>query len=74
MDDAQKWLEDFWDIVNEPIKDFVARTGLSISDFSEQNNINTRTMQHWVAGERTCPQYVRFAYARLYNLIDVKYF
>ena len=73
LDEGEKWLGDFWNIVNEPMKDFITRTGLTVTEFAAQNNINIRTVRHWTAGERACPQYVRFAYAKLYNLIDVDY-
>lgn len=74
MDNAKRKLERLWNVVNEPMKDFIAQTELTPANFSTQNCISARTVQHWVAGERACPTYARFAYARLYNLIDMTYF
>lgn len=41
------------------IKEIRSLTGLSQQKFGDKYNIPLRTIQHWEAGTRSCPVYVR---------------
>lgn len=68
--DAEKArLSTIWDLAHLPMRDLVARTGLSQTAFAKRAGIPRRTVQGWCLGERDCPTYVRFLLAEHYGLL-----
>ena len=68
--DAEKArLSTIWDLAHLPMRELVARTGLSQTAFAKQAGIPRRTVQGWCLGARDCPEYVRFLLAEHYGLI-----
>ena len=68
--DAEKArLSTIWDLAHLPMRELVARTGLSQTAFAKQAGVPRRTVQDWCGGKRACPTYVRFLLAEHYNLL-----
>ena len=68
--DAEKArLSTIWDLAHLPMRELVARTGLSQTAFAKCAGIPLRTVQNWCAGSRGCPAYVRFLLAEHYKLL-----
>lgn len=68
--DAEKArLSTIWDLAHLPMRELVARTGLSQTAFAKQAGVPLRTVQGWCLGERDCPVYVRFLLAEHYKLL-----
>lgn len=68
--DAEKArLSTIWDLAHLPMRELVARTGLSQTTFAKQAGIPLRTVQDWCCEKRACPAYVRFLLAEHYGLI-----
>lgn len=40
------------------IKELQEKSGMNLTEFSKFFNIPYRTLQHWVHGERKCPDYI----------------
>ena len=59
-----------WAAVNAPFSDFLSALGLTQTELSRRYSIPLRTVQHWAAGDRECPVYVRLMLARLCGLIE----
>lgn len=68
--DAEKArLSTIWDLAHLPVRELVARTGLSQTAFAKQAGVPLRTVQGWCLGERDCPRYVRFLLAEHFGLL-----
>lgn len=68
--DAEKArLSAIWDMAHLPMRELVARTGLSQTAFAKQAGIPLRTVQDWCCEKRECPAYVRFLLAEHYKLL-----
>ncbi len=68
--DAEKArLSTIWDLAHLPMRELVARTGLSQTAFAKQAGVPRRTVQDWCGEKRACPAYVRFLLAEHYNLL-----
>lgn len=68
--DAEKArLSTIWDLAHLPMRELVARTGLSQTAFAKQAGIPLRTVQDWCGEKRACPAYVRLLLAEHYNLL-----
>lgn len=68
--DAEKArLSSIWDMARLPMRELVARTGLSQTAFAKQAGVPRRTVQDWCGGKRACPAYVRFLLAEHYKLL-----
>lgn len=68
--DAEKArLSAIWDLAHLPMRELVARTGLSQTAFAKQAGVPRRTVQDWCGGKRACPTYVRFLLAEHYKLL-----
>ena len=68
--DAEKArMSTIWDLAHLPMRELVARTGLSQTAFAKQAGIPLRTVQDWCSEKRACPTYVRFLLAEHYNLL-----
>lgn len=68
--DAEKArLSTIWDLAHLPMRELVARTGLSQTAFAKQAGVPLRTVQDWCGEKRACPTYVRFLLAEHYNLL-----
>ena len=68
--DAEKArLSSIWDMAHLPMRELVARTGLSQTAFAKQAGVPLRTVQDWCGEKRACPAYVRFLLAEHYNLL-----
>lgn len=68
--DAEKArLSTIWDLAHLPMRELVARTGLSQTAFAKQAGVPRRTVQDWCGEKRACPTYVRFLLAEHYNLL-----
>lgn len=59
-----------WDIAHLSFNDIVAASGASLTDFAARYAIPYRTAQHWTAGDRECPPYVRLLLAKVEDLCD----
>lgn len=46
-------------------RDFLAALGLTQTECARRFSIPLRTVQHWAAGDRDCPAYVRLMMAEL---------
>lgn len=40
------------------IKTLIERSGMNLTEFGKYFKIPYRTLQHWVHGERKCPEYL----------------
>lgn len=69
LDAEEARLSAIWDMAHLPMRELVARTGLSQTAFAKQAGIPRRTVQDWCGEKRTCPTYVRFLLAEHYNLL-----
>ena len=68
--DAEKArLARIWDAAHLPMREFVARTGLSQTAFAKGAGIPLRTVQDWCGARRSCPSWVRFLLAEHYRLL-----
>ena len=68
--DAEKTkLSRIWDLARLPMRELVARTGLSQTAFAKQAGIPRRTVQDWGGEKRACPTYVRFLLAEHFGLL-----
>ena len=68
--DAEKAkLSAVWDVAHLPMRELVARTGLSQTAFAKQAGVPLRTVQDWCGEKRACPAYVRFLLAEHYKLL-----
>ena len=68
--DAEKArLSTIWDLAHLPMRELVARTGLSQTAFAKRTGIPLRTVQNWCVSTRDCPAYVRFLLTEHYGLI-----
>ena len=68
--DAEKTkLSTIWDLAHLPMRELVARTGLSQTAFAKQAGVPRRTVQDWCCEKRACPAYVRFQLAEHYGLL-----
>lgn len=68
--DAEKArLSTIWDLAHLPMRELVARTGLSQTTFAKRAGVPRRTVQDWCGEKRACPAYVRFLLAEHYNLL-----
>ena len=68
--DAEKArLSTIWDLAHLPMRELVARTGLSQTAFAKQAGVPRRTVQDWCGEKRACPTYVRFLLAEHYKLL-----
>lgn len=69
LDAEEARLSAIWDMAHLPMRELVARTGLSQTAFAKQAGIPRRTVQDWCGEKRACPTYVRFLLAEHYNLL-----
>lgn len=68
--DAEKArLSTIWDVAHLPMRELVARTGLSQTAFAKRAGVPYRTLQGWCCCTRECPVYVRFLLAGYYKLL-----
>lgn len=68
--DAEKArLSSIWDVAHLPMRELVARTGLSQTAFAKQAGVPLRTVQDWCGEKRACPTYVRFLLVEHYKLL-----
>ena len=68
--DAEKArLSTIWDLAHLPMRELVARTGLSQTAFAKQAGVPRRTVQDWCCEKRACPAYVRFLLVEHYKLL-----
>lgn len=68
--DAEKArLSTIWEVAHLPMRELVARTGLSQTVFAKRAGVPYRTLQGWCGCTRECPVYVRFLLAEHYNLL-----
>lgn len=68
--DAEKArLSAIWDLAHLPMRELVARTGLSQTAFAKQAGVPLRTVQDWCGEKRACPAYVCFLLAEHYKLL-----
>ena len=68
--DAEKArLSTIWDLAHLPMRELVARTGLSQTAFAKQAGVPLRTVQDWCGEKRACPTYVRFLLAEHFGLL-----
>ena len=68
--DAEKArLARIWEAAHLPMRELVARTGLSQTAFAKGAGIPLRTVQDWCGEKRACPSYVSFLLAEHYNLL-----
>ena len=68
--DAEKArLSTIWDLAHLPMRELVARTNLSQTNFAKRAGVPRRTVQDWCGEKRACPAYVRFLLAEHYNLL-----
>lgn len=65
-------LRAIWMAVNASFSDFLAALGLTQTKLSRSYSIPLRTVQHWAAGDRECPVYVKLMLARLCGLIEAE--
>lgn len=45
-------------MTDNPFRSLRIRSGMALADFSRYFGINYRTIQHWDAGDRSCPEYL----------------
>lgn len=69
LDTEKERLSTIWDLAHLPMRELVARTGLSQTAFAKQAGIPLRTVQDWCGEKRACPAYVRLLLAEHYNLL-----
>ena len=69
LDAEQARLSTIWDLAHLPMRELVARTGLSQTAFAKQAGVPRRTVQDWCGEKRACPTYVRFLLAEHYKLL-----
>nr|DAP64891.1 MAG TPA: Regulatory protein-modification, helix-turn-helix, transcriptional regulato, DNA [Caudoviricetes sp.] len=69
LDSEKAKLSIIWDLAHLPMRELVARTGLSQTAFAKQAGVPRRTVQDWCGEKRACPSYVRFLLAEHYNLL-----
>ena len=53
------------------MKEIMDKAGLTPYSFGEKFCVNLRTVQHWYAGDRKCPDYFRLAVCRQLGLLEV---
>ena len=63
-------LRKLWEVVNDPFKIFLAKTGRTQAEFSRLYQIPDRTIRSWVAEDRRCPLYLRLSIAENEGLIS----
>ena len=69
LDAEKERLSTIWDLAHLPMRELVARTGLSQTAFAKQAGVPLRTVQDWCGEKRACPTYVRFLLAEHYGLL-----
>ena len=69
LDAEKERLSTIWDVAHLPMRELVARTGLSQTAFAKQAGVPRRTVQDWCGEKRACPTYVRFLLAEHYKLL-----
>ena len=69
LDAEKERLSTIWDLAHLPMRELVARTGLSQTAFAKQAGVPRRNVQDWCGEKRTCPAYVRFLLAEHYKLL-----
>lgn len=69
LDAEKERLSTIWDVAHLPMRELVARTGLSQTAFAKQVGVPLRTVQDWCGEKRACPIYVRFLLAEHYKLL-----
>lgn len=69
LDAEKERLSTIWDLAHLPMRELVARTGLSQTAFAKQAGVPRRTVQDWCGEKRACPAYVRFLLAEHYKLL-----
>lgn len=69
LDVERARLSTIWDLAHLPMRELVARTGLSQTAFAKQAGVPLRTVQDWCGEKRVCPAYVRFLLAEHYKLL-----
>lgn len=69
LDAEKERLSTIWDLAHLPMRELVARTGLSQTAFAKQAGVPRRTVQDWCGEKRACPTYVRFLLAEHYKLL-----
>lgn len=55
-------------LLDRPFREFLDFLGLTPSECSRKWEIPLRTVQHWTAGDRKCPGYVKFLIAEAAGL------
>lgn len=63
-------LQNIWTAANISIKEMVATSGLSMTDFADRFLIPVRTLQDWIA-KGNQPTYVTVAYAELCGIVQI---
>ena len=69
LDAEKERLSTIWDLAHLPMRELVARTGLSQTAFAKQAGVPLRTVQDWCGEKRACPTYVRFLLAEHFGLL-----
>lgn len=69
LDAEKERLSNIWELAHLSMKKLISLTGLSQTAFAKGAGIPPRTVQHWCAGSRDCPAYVRFLLAEHYKLL-----
>mgnify|MGYP004464134547 CR=1 FL=1 len=69
LDAKKARLSTIWDLAHLPMRELVARTGLSQTAFAKQAGIPRRTVQDWCGEKRACPTYVKFLLAEHFELL-----
>lgn len=69
LDAEKERLSNIWELAHLSMKELISLTGLSQTAFAKGAGIPLRTVQHWCAGSRDCPAYVRFLLAEHYKLL-----
>ena len=69
LDAEKERLSTIWDVAHLPMRELVARTGLSQTVFAKRAGIPRRTVQDWCGEKRACPVYVRFLLAEYYGIL-----
>lgn len=59
-----------WDVAHMTIRDILEHTGLTQAAFSVRYCIPLRTVENWVTGKRSCPDYVRLLLAQVSGAYD----
>ena len=69
LDAEKERLSNIWELAHLPMRELVARPGLSQTAFAKQAGVPLRTVQDWCGEKRACPAYVRFLLAEHYKLL-----